>query len=91
MPFLSNCRNLLSPEGVLLIEVPEWGWVNHREPPAKGGHEPHTLFYSPSALLNHFEEAGLGVHYFKTLERIFECDKSGHVDLAAIIHDGYRI
>ena len=69
-PFLAGVRRRLNPGGLFLAEVPEWGFVQHREVPKRAGHEPHTLFFSPEAFWTAIREAGFVASYFQSKDRV---------------------
>jgi SAM-dependent methyltransferase len=51
-PYVDKLLTKLRPGGILLIEVPEFGFLNlNSAMPNDKGHEPHTLFFSPASLL----------------------------------------
>tara|TARA_R110000796_G_scaffold18532_2_gene56149 strand:- start:17870 stop:19528 length:1659 start_codon:yes stop_codon:yes gene_type:complete len=78
--FLDKCRDLLTPDGLLLVEVPEWGSLHNRVPPKHGGYEPHTNFFSPQALVGFLEKAGLKIHYLQTRDKMFPVSPDGNAD-----------
>lgn len=81
--FLASCAQLLRPNGLLLLEVPEWGHLYGRSLPKRQGHEPHTLFFSPQSLLRYVQRTNLTVLYLQTRKRIFDVDDAGRVSLTS--------
>lgn len=75
-PFLAAVRCSLACNGILLAEVPEWGFVQHRTLPRRHGHEPHTLFFSPRAFARVMQRAGFVPIYFQTREFVYELTRS---------------
>jgi SAM-dependent methyltransferase len=58
--FAQRVVDALAPGGVLLIEVPSWGFLHRDQRTADGKtHDPHTLFFSMRALLQTVEGADL--------------------------------
>jgi SAM-dependent methyltransferase len=58
--FTRKIVDALAPGGVLLIEVPSWGFLHRDQRTADGKtHDPHTLFFSMRALLQSVEGADL--------------------------------
>lgn len=79
-PFLERCHDLLTEDGVFLVEVPEWGSLHNRVPPKHGGYEPHTNFFSPQALVDFLHQAGFSIDYLQTRDKLFPSTPDGKID-----------
>lgn len=79
--FLDGMSGSLDHGGWALIEVPEWAFVHQREVPDRGGHEPHTLFFSEPALLSFMSRHNFTIRYCSNLGSVYPVNKCGEVDL----------